>query len=530
MPTFQTFLLREPYKGTPSLLRASDFKAAADERIENLNKYKSDWREATGNQFRLPPEPPSALEKRMPRLLAQSRFDASSTSARHANRMYGRMRGHHNDVKIMRDALARYHAAAGPRSKSADKEILGCLIVDIYTASAQFMRRVSRGYARTDEACILFQLYRNLNIAAEKAFAKVFEDQQIELYIQQQNIALTHHGSHLDEILFKDTQRNIKYFKDARALGFRLEISGGKIYQRDMRRPGKFKLMDTTSPEYRDANINPCYSDEPHVRDDSSKDGVTGYAMLSNRQIYATMHSADPTAGSVFHSAYSAGNEILCSGTLGIKQGVLTYIDNSSGHYKPTAEQLSLCIQSLRTSGVDISNLTVFSFAKIWAENVSFVNAVQFIERYTKGTFAVNAQGRYRATAVRIRDAVHKYEKRQTGVFSSYRHPSLQTRAAIQRLKFIIQTRNDEALVRTVEVLIGRTHKFQDGMSDPQEMAVPAPDVTDDRADSKGAAVGTAFAPLATLPDRPDKGIFKNRGPGGLKKLLIEAMKDYNPV
>ena len=63
MPTFKTFLLRQPYKGTPSLLRASEFKAAADERIKNLNKYKSDWREATGNQFRLPPEPPSALKK-----------------------------------------------------------------------------------------------------------------------------------------------------------------------------------------------------------------------------------------------------------------------------------------------------------------------------------------------------------------------------------------------------------------------------------------------------------------------------------
>ena len=110
------------------------------------------------------------------------------------------------------------------------------------------------------------------------------------------------------------------------------------------------------------------------------------------------------------------------------------------------------------------------------------------------------------------------------------RHQTPQTMDAIQRLRFLIRTRNDEGLVRTVEVLIGRTHEFEDGKSDPQVIAVPAPDVTDDTADSTGAAVGTAFAPLKALPDRRDRLYAKHLGPVGLKELLIDAIKDYKPV
>ena len=570
MPTFKTFLLRQPCRRTfASIPLAHEFLTAAYNRIGRLKEYKREWRSKAKAQFLREPQNVKAqrsfaslgaMVARSPSIRSfrdnEKRWMDKLEDVREAfgekEVVHGRMPGDLNDVKIMHDVLARYHAAAGPRSKSIDKEILGCLIIDIYTASAQFMRRVIRSDHRTDQACILFQLFRNLNIAAEKDFAAVFEGQQIELYIQQQNIAMAHHGVHLDETMFKDTQQNIKYFKDAQALGFRLEISGGKIHQRDTRRPGEFKLVDTTSREYREGN--PCYSVTDHSRHESSKDGVTGFAMLSNRQIYATMHSDDPTAGSVYHSAYSAGNEILCSGTLGIKQGVLTYIDNLSGHYKPGFEQLSLCIQSLRTSGVDIKNLTICAFAKNWRDDKKFINAVKFIEE-VKGTLASNAQGRYRATAARIREAVRIYEQRQAGASSAYgataakireavriykqrhtglssifRHPSSQTRDAIQRLEFIIQNQNNEALVRAVEVLIGWTHEFQNGISAPQEIAVPAPDITDDTADSTGAAVGTAFAPLATLPDRPDKWNSKDRGPGELKTLLIDAMKDYLPV
>ena len=36
------------------------------------------------------------------------------------------------------------------------------------------------------------------------------------------------------------------------------------------------------------------------------------------------------------HSSLNAGREVISAGVVRIQQGVITYIDNMSGHYKPT--------------------------------------------------------------------------------------------------------------------------------------------------------------------------------------------------
>jgi hypothetical protein len=68
------------------------------------------------------------------------------------------------------------------------------------------------------------------------------------------------------------------------------------------------------------------------------------------------------------HSSFLAGADVLCAGCLHIgysvatgaaAPGVLTSIDNSSGHYKPTRDHLRRCLLQLEVDGIDIDNVRV---------------------------------------------------------------------------------------------------------------------------------------------------------------------------
>jgi hypothetical protein len=59
------------------------------------------------------------------------------------------------------------------------------------------------------------------------------------------------------------------------------------------------------------------------------------------------------------HSSYNAGKAVLCAGMLTIKQGKLTYISTSSGHYKPKREHLHRLLTLFSEEGVDLSKTEI---------------------------------------------------------------------------------------------------------------------------------------------------------------------------
>ena len=82
--------------------------------------------------------------------------------------------------------------------------------------------------------------------------------------------------------------------------------------------------------------------------------------MLSlERRFYVGTHSYEPTGDNFCHSSYLSGEDVLCAGTLGIKQGRVFFIDNRSGHYKPADETLVAALETLRMNGVDLSKIDV---------------------------------------------------------------------------------------------------------------------------------------------------------------------------
>jgi hypothetical protein len=58
------------------------------------------------------------------------------------------------------------------------------------------------------------------------------------------------------------------------------------------------------------------------------------------------------------HSTFNAGKEVICAGMIGAKNGRLVSIDNTSGHYKPTKDNLWRAVAILGTAGVDLTGVT----------------------------------------------------------------------------------------------------------------------------------------------------------------------------
>lgn len=59
------------------------------------------------------------------------------------------------------------------------------------------------------------------------------------------------------------------------------------------------------------------------------------------------------------HSSFNAAGEVICAGMIEIEKGKLKKIDNNSGHYKPSRDQLHKCVTILASDGVDLTECTV---------------------------------------------------------------------------------------------------------------------------------------------------------------------------
>ncbi|SEA61553.1 hypothetical protein [Paraburkholderia sartisoli] len=95
---------------------------------------------------------------------------------------------------------------------------------------------------------------------------------------------------------------------------------------------------------------------------------VTAYAMDN----YGTLYTKDatPLGGATFfnHSSFNAGKDVISAGTLIIKDGALRVIDNNSGHYKPTRDNLHNCLQVLESEGLNLQWTTVNLY--VWVAGV----------------------------------------------------------------------------------------------------------------------------------------------------------------
>ncbi|WP_347557955.1 hypothetical protein [Robbsia sp. KACC 23696] len=91
-----------------------------------------------------------------------------------------------------------------------------------------------------------------------------------------------------------------------------------------------------------------------------------GYVVSMSGDFYSGPHAIgmrEKHTGQ-FHSSYLSGNTVLCGGEIRINDGIVTHINNSSGHYQPDDANLASAVEALELEGVNLKHLLVTSFTR----------------------------------------------------------------------------------------------------------------------------------------------------------------------
>jgi len=62
------------------------------------------------------------------------------------------------------------------------------------------------------------------------------------------------------------------------------------------------------------------------------------------------------------HSSFNAGREVICAGLIGFHQGYVAWIDNNSGHYKPSRKSLKDAVEFMADEGRNLSQLRIGAY------------------------------------------------------------------------------------------------------------------------------------------------------------------------
>jgi hypothetical protein len=84
--------------------------------------------------------------------------------------------------------------------------------------------------------------------------------------------------------------------------------------------------------------------------------GTEGYVMTHGRKLYM---SALHQGSEFYHSAYTSGAGVACSGSVTFVAGAPTLLTNASGHYKPTRDKLNRVISLFEMGGVPLDGLNI---------------------------------------------------------------------------------------------------------------------------------------------------------------------------
>lgn len=382
------------------------------------------------------------------------------------------------DHTLVGAALARYNQATATHTTNdpLDLGILGSLLVDIYSLTGAYMRRILRDDQRSDYDCQFFAVYKAMHFAVADelgALHKVPGD-QIEVLLQKQMIGLTDHGKEIDRQ--QAIRKHLVYLEDIESLAYRLHIDNGKLYCVDPLNKSR-ALFDTTAKEWTLAGGNSCHlgieANQDLKSSGQASKGVAGFCMTLNRNLYAFRHFLkDEFGGAFYHSSYTGGSDVLCTGCLTVEKGILTYINNFSGHYRPSPTQLQLVVDHLQSFGVPLAGVNV-QVLDVHVKNVAHspvMSAKDFLkhQEYRKLQFDPQARGRVpppltvererlrqkdllemKLRAVLIRKALNDYIERSQ---KWYAKPSEKSINVANHLRKVV---NDEDLVKETRFLLG---------------------------------------------------------------------------
>ena len=92
---------------------------------------------------------------------------------------------------------------------------------------------------------------------------------------------------------------------------------------------------------------------------------VSGYALAPQHKLFMSIKhraSSTGTAG-FFHSAYTSGEGVVCSGSLKLEKGIPLLVTNMSGHYTPEARKLDYMIRLFEITGVPTNRMSIIAMS-----------------------------------------------------------------------------------------------------------------------------------------------------------------------
>jgi len=89
-----------------------------------------------------------------------------------------------------------------------------------------------------------------------------------------------------------------------------------------------------------------------------------GFAMTMERELFMAKHSVghESAYDGLFHSSYTAGQSVIMSGTMLIKQGTIRAVRADSGHYQPTDMNMVGFLWALRMFAVNLGKVDLLTF------------------------------------------------------------------------------------------------------------------------------------------------------------------------
>jgi len=122
---------------------------------------------------------------------------------------------------------------------------------------------------------------------------------------------------------------NVTYIEESERWKYQIVFTPtGLAHERDAEIGGN--MLHTTRPITTKASDNLC---------------TVPYAVDENG-VFFTETSA--STGNLNHCSFLGGKPVKCAGNIGITNGVIGYVDNGSGHYRPTLHNLLECLKALR--------------------------------------------------------------------------------------------------------------------------------------------------------------------------------------
>lgn len=162
-----------------------------------------------------------------------------------------------------------------------------------------------------------------------------------------------------------DRGKEDRYLTAARREAFRVIFKGGKAwrfncleYKQAQNVQTPLKLISTK--EYAEF-MSKADSDKDQR---TEGEGKAGYIMSMSREFYigpfvANKGFTGPIQMPRFHSYFMAGSPVQSGGIIRVKRGIVDYIDNESGHYKPIDLALVKALEHLKTIGMNLKKIKV---------------------------------------------------------------------------------------------------------------------------------------------------------------------------